>query len=108
MTFSYQPRGGAHGRVIGIDMIDEMLEKARRNAKVHAWNVIASFHREQHKAAKSSQYPGDATAQPKSYKATAIATPYTDLLWGRKVYTYSDSFDFVIFCYYALPVTGGE
>lgn len=28
---------GGHGRVIGIDMTDEMLEKARRNAKVHGY-----------------------------------------------------------------------
>ncbi len=28
---------GARGRVIGIDMTDEMLEKARRNAKLHGY-----------------------------------------------------------------------
>jgi arsenite methyltransferase len=30
-------RVGGSGRVIGIDMTDEMLEKARRNAKVHGY-----------------------------------------------------------------------
>ena len=31
---------GARGRVIGIDMTDEMLEKARRNAKVRGYSNV--------------------------------------------------------------------
>jgi arsenite methyltransferase len=31
---------GAQGRVIGIDMTEEMLEKARRNAKVHGYSNV--------------------------------------------------------------------
>src|SRR5918995_6569238 len=36
-VFLSAKRVGARGRVIGIDMTDEMLEKARRNAKVHGY-----------------------------------------------------------------------
>jgi ubiquinone/menaquinone biosynthesis C-methylase UbiE len=36
-------RVGAHGKVIGIDMTDEMLEKARRNAKVHGHSNNVEF-----------------------------------------------------------------
>jgi SAM-dependent methyltransferase len=31
---------GGRGRIIGIDMTDEMLEKARRNAKVHGYSNV--------------------------------------------------------------------
>jgi arsenite methyltransferase len=36
-VFLSSKRVGSQGRVIGIDMTDEMLEKARRNAKVHGY-----------------------------------------------------------------------
>ena len=36
-VFLSAKRVGARGRVIGIDMTDEMLEKARRNAKVYGY-----------------------------------------------------------------------
>jgi arsenite methyltransferase len=36
-VFLSAKRVGRRGRVIGIDMTDEMLEKARRNAKVHGY-----------------------------------------------------------------------
>jgi arsenite methyltransferase len=36
-VFLSAKRVGGSGRVIGIDMTDEMLEKARRNAKVHGY-----------------------------------------------------------------------
>jgi arsenite methyltransferase len=36
-VFLSAKRVGAHGRVIGIDMTDEMLEKAKRNAKVYSY-----------------------------------------------------------------------
>jgi arsenite methyltransferase len=36
-VFLSAKRVGGRGRVIGIDMTDEMVEKARRNAKVHGY-----------------------------------------------------------------------
>jgi SAM-dependent methyltransferase len=39
-VFLSAKRVGAEGRVIGIDMTDEMLEKARRNAKVHGYSNV--------------------------------------------------------------------
>ena len=36
-VFLSAKRIGGHGKVIGIDMTDAMLEKARRNAKVHGY-----------------------------------------------------------------------
>jgi arsenite methyltransferase len=36
-VFLSAKRVGTRGRIIGIDMTDEMLEKARRNAKVHGY-----------------------------------------------------------------------
>lgn len=39
-VFLSAKRVGRCGRVIGIDMTDEMLEKARRNAKVHRYSNV--------------------------------------------------------------------